>query len=226
MKVFPRALGTQEWTPILKEALRLPDATLEVANRWLREQPSALLESGELVAPASRGAKEINVSEEDLVRILAAVYQYGFYIADDKAFEGAVQDLAELEQLTEEERARFPILMNRLRFPRGKLALRETWAANSVVPVVTDVRAFCDLRAVFSEFAAPGAGDKVAEFASLVPVVLLSLDIRDESGREHSVAVQFSEATFAIFKQVVENANAQLSKILEIRQNVLTGEQR
>src|SRR4029079_1172544 len=219
LKLFPASLTSAHWLSQFKDALDMPEADLAAANAVLRGESRTFLATLDYREVARRGAKETGLSEEDLRRILTVIFNLGFYVDTDSAFETALEDLVEAG-LDESHRRGFSVLMNGLRFPAGRLAINVFSAVTSVVPNVIDARALCDLRAVFEDIASADAGDdKVTNLQALAPVVLLSLDIQDESGQYKSIVVQFSESGFSAFQRVVSNASLQLSKVLEIRQS-------
>lgn len=198
-----------------KKTLSLSSDTLVVANAWLRAH-GELLGTQEFQEIEFTATKDTGLADSDVTSILGTVFGLCVLAIDDAKFAGLQSDLKTLG-LDEKSLANFAVLMEGLRFPDGELRLTTSLIVNAVVPRVTDVRAVCDLRAVFKTIATSDSADgDVRDLRALVPVVLMSLDIRDEAGEEKSVVVQFSSTTFERFQRAIRHAASQLTRITEI----------
>jgi hypothetical protein len=220
MKILPEIFTSPEWQQTLREALVLPDSAYSKANGWLRSERAALVSQPDTTDLARRGSQQTGIAAEEFGKLVKIVMNHGFYVVDDKAFEGVSEDLKGLG-FDDDQLNRFSDLMKGLRFPEGPLTIKASWLAQSVVPTLTDVRAVCDLRAVFSQPAAPEAEDESSELQALVPVVLLSLDIKDESGAAKSVAVQLTEGDLGTVRRVLDQAAAQMKIISNLGRKAL-----
>ena len=197
----------------------LPEQTLRKANEWLRSN-IPLLSSLHYDEVLFNMETDLDFPHRDCIRILNIIFTLSTLIADDNKFSDALDDLSSIG-ISDEGLGKFRILMEDLRFPEGETYSKVQQAVNTAIPRVVDVRAVCDLRAVFEEVATPDTnGSEIDTLHALVPVVILSMDIEDESRNIRSVVVQFSEMSFTRFRRLVLNAERQLTRIKEIGKTV------
>jgi len=193
----------------------LPEPSLRKANEWLRRKIS-LLSSLNYDEVLFHMEADLGFLHRDCVRILNVIFTIGTLIADDDKFSDALGDLSSVG-ISDEGLGKFRILMEDLRFPEGETYSKVQQAVNTAIPRVVDVRAVCDLRAVFEEVATPDTNESQIDILhALVPVVILSMDIEDESRNTRSVVVQLSETSFTRLRRLVLNAERQLARIKEI----------
>lgn len=198
-----------------QSTLDLPEPSLRQVNEWLTRHISLLstLDYDEILFQMEG---DLDLPHGDQVRILNLIFTVGTFIADDDKFSDALDDLNSLG-ISDEGLGKFRILMEDLRFPEGETYSKVQRAVSTAIPRVVDVRAVCDLRAVFEEVATPDSDEsEIDKLHALVPVVILSMDIEDESRNIHSVVLQFSETSFTRFRRIISNAERQLARIKEI----------
>ena len=99
----------------------------------------------------------------------------------------------------------------------GDFLLKSSFAATLGIPTVTDVDLLCDLRAVFGDIPSSDPSkdhdEQVKTLKGLVPVVLLSLEYRDEARQDHAIVVQFQEGGYRRFIRTLQDGLAQLETI-------------
>jgi hypothetical protein len=194
-----------------KESLDLPRASIESLNAWLRKNMTLVssLDYEEMVFQAKAGTL---LQGADVYRLLNLVVGTGILVEDDAKLEHAVADLKALG-FTAEQIDNFQALMTGVRFPQSKLIRAASYAASAAIPTVQDTRVVCDLRAVFYD---ETEGPSSLKLTALVPVVIMSLDVDDESGNTRSVVVQFPEIAFSRFRRELSRAAEQLAQLTEI----------
>jgi hypothetical protein len=205
----------------LREGLALSKETLEAVNHWLKAHDADIqqLDHEEMVLRAHR---DLGFPRHVVSPAIEAVLHVGMFAEDDHKFEALLSDLRAIK-LTDDQVSNFTTLMDGLRFSSGPL-LRKIWAAGTrAIPNVTDTRVVCDLRAVFAEEPRGQGKQEVSKLLALVPMVIMSLDIQDESGDIKSVTVQFSEAAFARLGRILTEASRQLEQITQIGQQTSSG---
>jgi len=210
MKLFPSKppSGSVEY---LRESLGLARKSVESMNAWLRKN-MALVTTLDFQEMAFQATAETGIPRQDVYRLLNLILIVGVLVEDDVKFDDAIADLKALE-FTAEEIENFQVLMAGLRFPQSKLIRDVSSAVSSAIPTVQSTRFVCDLRAVFAEGT---DGQPSTKLRALVPVVVMSLDLDDDSGDSRSVVVQFSETAFSRFRRELARASEQLGQLNEI----------
>jgi len=195
-----------------KEAMDVPRKSVEPFNAWLRKN-MPLVTSLHFPEIAFQAKTVTGLPLDEVSYLLNAVLGIGIFVEDDAKLEDAVADLKALD-FTAEQIENFRALMAGVRFPQSQLIRDVSLAAGAAVPTVQSTRLVCDLRGVFGDEA---EGQPSTTLRALVPVVIMSLDVDDESGNTKSVVVQFSEEAFSGFRRELARASEQLAQLTEIR---------
>jgi hypothetical protein len=94
---------------------------------------------------------------------------------------------------------------------------RKEFAIRSVLPILEDVNIVCELRAVFGRFPSPNSSDEhkeqVKRFLGFEPLVLISLELRDEVGNKTVCNFQLTEKNLQQLLKTLGEASIQIEEM-------------
>ncbi len=197
-----------------RDALSLPAEDLTRANEWFKRNRN-FIEHFDLNEVMKRAADETKLDLTEIGPLFTVVANLGLLVEEDAKLPLVAEDLRTIG-LTDTQVSNFELLMEGLRFPEGRVASTTVQALQTGLPRVVDFNAVCDLRAVFEATADSSESDeRVTKLIAAVPTVILTLDVRQESGRVESVVMQFSEDEFSSFQKRLGRVALQLAQLAE-----------
>jgi hypothetical protein len=205
----------------LREFAAMPIEQVQAVNAWFRDNLATLgdYSADDFVLEISNA---VGLRRPLATQVMYLVLIFGRF-AQGKVKETLLADFRRLS-LGEEGLRKFEALIDGLDFDRVPYPLAMLEAVTAI-PTVVDVNVLCDVRLVFtppeSKIDVEAA---IPEPRDFMPILVLSLDIREESNKIQSVVVQFSPRSFERFRNEIANgalklqgAKAILDKLREDR---------